>query len=272
MTEELEIRQQKKPTAKKHFLLMALLVLALVGAAVYANMWKENRRVSEVVIEGNKIIPAKDILAIAKVPAGSILFKLDLFAIEQRVLKNEFVKSVAVHRDIPNRVRISIEERIPVAAIVVDKLYYLDADGYVLPPVRSQSIFDLPVLNGSLPKSELMPGKQTKNKNVLDALHVLSVAMEIDREMYRNISEIRIDGEKDFIFYTTEFGIPVILGREQFGLKLVKFDAFWKTMVARNGARELQYVDLRFEEQVVVRYSVLSGAKNLLASHVDKEL
>ena len=117
-------------------------------------------------MEVSKGLAAKDILALAAVPGNSLMFELDLYAIEQRVTKNPYVKSVAAHRDIPDRVWISIEERIPVAAIVLDRLYYLDADGYVLPPAQSESIFDLPVLTG-LPSGEFVSGARTKNKNPL---------------------------------------------------------------------------------------------------------
>lgn len=263
MEDNYNIDPHKTGGAKKHFLLMVLLVLAMFGVAMYANAWKENRRVAKVAVEGNRILPAKDILALAKVPNHSLLFELDLYAIEQRVMKSEYVKSVAVHRDVPNRVRISIAERVPVAAMAMNKLYYLDADGFVLPPARSQFIFDLPVLTGSLPESDLVGGKQTTNRNVLDALYILSVAQKVDEEIYRNISEIRLDGNKDFVFYTAEFGIPVILSRDQVGAKLVKFDSFWKSVVARNGAHKLQYIDLRFEDQVVVRWNRNGGDVHL---------
>lgn len=246
--------QPKKINAKKHFLLMILLGGVLLGVAIYANIWKENRRATEVVVEGNRVLAAKDILTLAAVPGNSLMFDLDLYAIEQRVGKNPYVKSVAVHRDIPNRVRISIEERIPVAAVVMDRLYYLDAEGYVLPPARSQSIFDLPVLTG-LPPGEFVSGVRTKNRDALDALSILSVAQEIDDELYRNISEVHFDENTDPVLYTAEFGIPVVLGREQIGINLVKFDSFWKSVVAKNGAQQLQYIDLRFEDQVVVRWN-----------------
>lgn len=246
--------QTKKTNAKKHFLLMILLGGALLGVAVYANVWKENRRATEVVVEGNRILVGKDILTLAAVPGNSLMFDLDLYAIERRVAKNPYIKSVAVHRDIPNRVRISIEERIPVAAVVIDRLYYLDADGYVLPPAQSQSIFDLPVLTG-LPPGEFVSGVRTKNRDALDAILILSVAQEIDDELYRNISEIHFDENKDPVFYTAEFGIPVVLGREQVGINLVKFDSFWKSVVAKYGVHQLQYIDLRFEDQVVVRWN-----------------
>lgn len=244
---------------KRNFVLMALLVVILAGTAIYANVWKENRHINDVVVEGNKIVAVKDILALAKVPSGTLLFELDIYAVEQRVTKNEFVRSVAVHRDIPNRVRITIEERIPVAAMVMDKLYYLDVEGVVLPPATSQFIFDLPVITGVAQGSDCTPGKRTKSKNVLAALELLATARDIDEEVYRNISEIHIDGDKDFVFYTAEFGIPVLLGRDRIGQKLVKFEAFWKSVAAQQGAHLLQYVDLRFEDQVVVRWNRTDG-------------
>ncbi len=246
--------EPKKINAKKHFLLMILLGGGILGVAIYANVWKESRRATDVVVEGNRILAAKDILTLAAVPGNGLMFELDLYAIEQRVNKNPYVKSVAVHRDIPDRIRISIEERVPVAIVVMDRLYYIDAEGYVLPPARSQSIFDLPVLTG-LPSGEFVSGVRTKNRDALDALSILAVAQEIDEELYRNISEIHFEENKDAVFYTSEFGIPVVLGREQVGINLVKFDSFWKSVVAKNGAQQLQYIDLRFEDQVVVRWN-----------------
>ncbi len=246
--------EPKKINAKKHFLLMILLGGGILGVAIFANVWKESRRATDVVVEGNRILAAKDILTLAAVPGNGLMFELDLYAIEQRVNKNPYVKSVAVHRDIPDRIRISIEERVPVAIVVMDRLYYIDAEGYVLPPARSQSIFDLPVLTG-LPSGEFVSGVRTKNRDALDALSILAVAQEIDEELYRNISEIHFEENKDAVFYTSEFGIPVVLGREQVGINLVKFDSFWKAVVAKNGAQQLQYIDLRFEDQVVVRWN-----------------
>lgn len=259
MADEHQIVQpEKRPSVKKHFVVMFVLATAVLGLAVYANMWKESRRVASVVAEGNAIVSTRDILALAQVPANSLLFDLDLYAIEQRVLKNEYVKSVAVHRDIPNRVRIVIEERTPVAAMVAERLYYLDAEGFVLPSVRSPHIFDLPVLTGSFPSAEIRAGKQTRNHSILDALYILSVAKEVDEEMYRNISELHLQENRGFVFYTSESGIPVIFGRGQAGTKLVLFDGFWKSIVTREGAQGLQYIDLRFDDRVVVRWSTAS--------------
>jgi len=248
-----------KKSGKKSFLLLTALVLVLTALGIYANAWKDKCKVAAVVVEGNRILADKEIVALAKVPMNTLLFDLDLFAIEQRVLQNEYMKSVAVHRDLPDRIRISVEERVPVAALLLEKLYYLDADGYVLPAVQSRHVFDLPVLTGVLDGREFSPGKPIRNKDVLEALRVLSLARQVDDDVFRNISEICVASGKDFVFYTAEFGVPVILGREEIGIQLVKFESFWKSVVARQGADRLQYIDLRFEDQVVVRWNHNDG-------------
>ena len=49
--------------------------------------------------------------------------------------------------------------------------------------------------------------------------------------------------------------MPVLFGQGNVPEKLVKFDSFWKDYVARDGVQDLQYVDLRFEDQVVARWN-----------------
>jgi hypothetical protein len=91
---------------------------------------------------------------------------------------------------------------------------------------------------------------------VLDALHVLAVARAIDEHLHANISEVKLNGGAGMMIYTSDAAVPVILGRTNIGAQLVKLAAFWKEVVARHGADNMQYIDLRFEEQVVVRQVV----------------
>jgi hypothetical protein len=73
--------------------------------------------------------------------------------------------------------------------------------------------------------------------------------------MYRMLSEIRIAENKDIIAYTAEAGVPVLFGRGEVGQKLVKLEGFWKDVISRHGVQELQYVDLRFADCIVVRWN-----------------
>ena len=234
---------------------MIVLVMGATGAAVWANVWKADLRIREVRVEGNSVVKEQEILSLANITKGQKVFEVDLFAAQKRVLQNQFVRSVSINREAPNRISIVVEERVPIAAVLMDRIVFVDVEGYVLPPVVSDKIFDLPVLSGTLPGSEFVPGHQVATAHVKEGLQILAVARELDDELYRRISEVRVNGEKDILFYTAEAGVPVILGRGDVGVKLVKFNAFWNEFVVTHGAHELVSVDLRYADQVVVRWN-----------------
>ena len=236
-------------------LLLATLVIASVAAAVWANLWKADLRVAEVHVDGNAILTQKEILALADISAGQRLYSVNLLAAQKRVMQNAFVKSAAVSREAPDRISIKVIERVPIAAAVLDKIEYLDADGVVLPPARSENIFDLPVVTGDFQSADFVPGKPIGRADVIEALESLSAARQLSDDLYRRISEVHTEPGKDIILYTAESGVPVIFGHGSSASKLVKFEGFWKEVVRHYGAAELNYVDLRFEDQVVVRWN-----------------
>jgi len=248
-----QVRRESKPS-RRGAVVMTLLLVVLIGVAGLANMWKGDLKVASVTVEGNSIVNENEILAQAGVTNESKLFEIDLFAVRKRIEQNPFIRSASVNREVPNRIAIQVEERVPIAAVVLDKIFYFDAEGYVLPPRRSENIFDLPVLTGSLQRSELVPGRRYSTTNVQEALTILRMAQQVGDQLYRRISEVHVEADKDIILHTAEFGVPVIIGRGDIAAKLVKFDTFWNEFVLHHGAQELRFVDLRYHDQVVVRW------------------
>jgi cell division protein FtsQ len=238
----------------KHAFLLVGLAAGLAAAALWANLWKGDLRVGEVVVRGNAIVSEKEIVSLAAIPDNQKLFDVDLFAVRARVQKNPFIREVSVNRDVPRRIRIDVEERIPVAAVAVDRLLYLDGEGFLLPHVRSEQIFDIPVLTGDVHGSGMVPGRQLFSPGIREALALLSLAKRFDDALYRRISEVHIGDDGEMILYTSEAGIRVLFGRGEAPAKLAKLDAFWHTYVDHQGASSLEYIDLRFEDQVVVRW------------------
>ena len=232
-----------------------LLTILFLVAAVAANRWKRDLRVGSIRAEGNRIVTEQEILDLAAVRKGDRLFGVDLLGLRKRVEANPFLRSVEVSRDLPDEILISVTERTPIAVAVGDRQVYLDAEGFVLPPARSAEMFDLPVLTGTLPRSECVPGKAVNDENVREALSLLATARAIDDDLYRLISEIHLDGDRDIVLYTAESGVPVIVGHARGAKKLVELDGFWTGVVARRGAQDLQSIDLRYDDQVVVRWT-----------------
>jgi cell division protein FtsQ len=234
--------------------LTALLLSGVVTMAVTANSWKRGFRVLRVRTEGNSIVADSDIVRMAAILKNGKLFDVDLNGARLRVQQNPFMKSVAVAREIPDGIAITVTERTPIAALILDRILYLDAEGYVLPPVRSGHMFDLPVITGDVPLADCLPGQQIRTRRLREALEILTTAERIGVDLYHMISEVHCAGDSTYVLFTAETGVPVVLGRGDIAVKLVKLDGFWKQIVMQRGATQLKTVDLRFADQVVVRW------------------
>ena len=239
-------------TLKFGFLGLGLLAIALVVAA---NLWKSNLKVKRVTIEGNRIVETAELTQLIKVPKNTPLQEIDLMAVRRDIMSHHFIKDAVVERDLPATLKVTVKERVPLAIINSTEILYLDEDGVVLPHSISKQLFDLPVLTGMPEGLVLMPGATLKNADIQEALRILASSKLVNKELYHLISEVRLRNGGDIILYASEWGVPIIFGRGEITNKLVRLEAFWNDVVHERGSDNLQYVDLRFDDQVVVRWN-----------------
>ncbi len=235
-------------------LLLLLLVIALLAAAVGANRWKRNLAVKDVLVYGNRILTTGELVTLAGIRTSERLFSVDLAAARRRLGANPFVRSVSVNREIPDVISITVTERTPAAVLPGDPVLYVDGTGVVLPGVRLPQILDLPAITGTFARSGCVPGRVVQDSLILEAIRLVALARSISDDLYRRISEVHVEPARDILVYTSEAGIPVILGHSDLAEQLVKFDGFWKSLVGGEGTQGLQSVDLRFRDEVVVRW------------------
>jgi cell division protein FtsQ len=235
--------------------LLGAVVVGVLAAAIGAHRWKAELTAVRVRAEGNRLMSDEEITALAAIPKQARLFDVDLQAVQRRLLTSPFIEGASVRRNVPDEVTIEIDEREPVAALSTDRMLLVDAAGTVLPSVRLAETGDLPLITGAVPAAECVPGKKIVSPAVRDALLVLDLARAISDECYRRISDVAVGTGDYLILHTSEFGVPVILGRDDLAGQMVKFDGFWREIVYPRGAANLQYVDLRFGENVVVRWN-----------------
>jgi cell division protein FtsQ len=229
------------------------LTAGVAVAVVEANGWKQRLKVATVRCEGNRIVPDADLLRLAAVPRGVRLFSVDLAAVQRRVRQNPYLRSAVARREIPGEIVLEVEERIPIAAIPAMPLVYVDGEGMILPAIASDVSFDLPLLTGlaGVPA----PGTRLTDPAAAEALLVLTMARSIGDETYRRVSEVHAERGKEIVVYTADAAVPVVFGRGETAEKLAKFEAFWTAIVPQRDVQQLQYVDLRFRNQVVARWA-----------------
>jgi cell division protein FtsQ len=229
---------------------LTIIALALV---VLAHFWKREVTIDEVVVEGNQILTTSEILRLAEISAGSSLYEIDLFGIQQRILANPFVRSAAVCRDASGRVELTVAERSPVAALMDGVLKYVDAEGICLPPHASGGIFDIPLITGDLGNVLLRAGAHVEGERMGEALHCLKV-LESYQEIYRRVSEIHLLRKGGIVLLMVEGGVPVYIGENDCAGRIAALTAFWKQVVMIQGAVDLEWVNLRYDGQVVARW------------------
>jgi cell division protein FtsQ len=230
--------------------------LVVLGGALVtgANLWKSGLVVKNVVVLGNRVIDTNEILQLAHITEGSRLYDLDLLEIQRDVVSHYFLKAAVVERDPPSTVRITVTERTPVAMINTGEVRFLDGDGVVLPHAVSGELFDLPFISGIPQDARTEVGSTLTHPDIREALEILVAAPVVSPELSHLLSEIHLRSGGDVILYAAEGAVPILFGRGDAPKKLLLLDTFWKNAVLKQGSASVQYIDIRFTDQVVVKW------------------
>jgi len=256
-SERIEIRSgQPKKVKRWGYVLMVPLLASVIVLCFIALHWRHSLKVQNIIVDGTHIVPAQQIVERAKISLQSSLDTVDLFAARGRILQQPFVRSARLNIRYPDAVHIQIAEREPIASLNTGQLRYIDRYAFLLPQIESPVKLDLPIISGvdSLKQSKV--GDIILNAELSQAIELLQTAQAVDSMLYHSISEINMNSGKDIILYSTDVGVPIIVGRGEFEKKLITLQAFWSNFVKSQNAEQLQYVDLRFSDQVVVRWKI----------------
>jgi cell division protein FtsQ len=220
-----------------------------------ANAWKSSLRIKQIHIDGNRIVGANEILQLTQIPMNTFLYKVDLTAIQRNVMSHHYIKDAVVERNLPYSIHIQVVERVPIAIVNRSEIKYLDESGVVLPGSISHRLFDLPMISGISASESLALGSTIQEPDVIEALHLLATMKIVNRPMYHNISEVQLRNGSDLVVYSAEGGVPIIFGRDEIPGQLVRLETFWNNVVHTRGTQFLQYIDLRYHDQIVARWN-----------------
>lgn len=114
------------------YVVAVVLLVTFVVAGIWTVFFSSVLAVKSVDVTGVGTLTVEQVRAVAAVPDGRPLARLDLGAIESRVESLAVVKSVDVTRKWPNQVLIEIEERVAIAVVEIGgRLRGMDASGVV---------------------------------------------------------------------------------------------------------------------------------------------
>jgi cell division protein FtsQ len=130
-------RQWRRRWLAWRYVVAIVLVLALVAGVVYAVWFSSWLAVQTVEVSGAQSMSADEIRERAAIDEGEPLVRVDLAAAEARVGSLAVVKTVEVTRQWPDRILVSIEERVAIAVVEIGgQLRGMDAEGVVFRDYR----------------------------------------------------------------------------------------------------------------------------------------
>jgi cell division protein FtsQ len=201
-------------------------------------------------VEGNDLVSEKDVLKLAAVRVKGNIWRIDLRGTEKRIEANPFVQNAVVARYFPDVLSIRIEEKKPIVLYNAGGRFFTIDSGGVLLPARAGKLYELPVVTSGSPGS-LRLGHTVQEGSVVQCLNLVKQILAERPELYSEVSEITC-GENGLVVYTRREGIPVRMGPDRFAQKIRVLEALLRQWETRSMDSKIDYVDLRFEGQVVL--------------------
>lgn len=185
---------------------------------------------------------------------GENLVLLPLRNIERAIRANPWVATVAIEKELPDRVHIEVTERRPVALMERgDRLVYADEDGRPIAPVT-------PVIPEGRPDAARRTGlvvvsfahpRLSASDGVAGALEVAGELGRVQPDWAAALSRIEVLGEQDFRLHTDALRFPLLVTRGQVGPKVEKLKDLLPELDRRYPV--IRSVDLRFSRRIVVQ-------------------
>ncbi len=178
----------------------------------------------------------------------------DLGPAKDALATQPLIKKVRCLRRFPDRLRVQITERRPVALANVGEILPVDDEGYVLPLDISRHRLELPVITppsaGSVSSDE-HTGRMRLNKEGRRLVQAVLCFRDMSPELLGRISEFRINKQSKITLVTMDRGLRVVMGK---WVEPKNID-YLRWMFAELDGRDERpsEVDLSFEGQIIVR-------------------
>lgn len=155
-------------------------------------------------------------------------------------------------REFPDTVYVTVTERMPKAAVLVDnRCYLMDGECVVLEelPIGPEHVG--PLITGIPNLGSIEPGETVDKPELREAMAVWDAFSRTGMARDVNISEIAAVGINDIRMYCDELPFELRWGRGHYENQARRLDILWETKEKRLDCTE--YLDLRFDKDLVCK-------------------
>lgn len=247
-------------------MILSLLVMFAAVASYFSVGWRSGYVIKSITVTGNQTLTRDEILSAARIKDSTLIeSNAEIELIQDRLLNHPEIKKAFVSKDPPSELRIEIVEKRPVAVINSGSgLMLIDDDLEVFPFRHTHKALDLPVISGVRPLNTIDPKNRLNKEDLRYALYLITASHKDSKLLYASISEINLSDTSKAVVYLCEDSCPFFLPRDvnrsiadeeyrnMLSGKLRIFESYLRQSLDNHAKSDVNYVDLRYSNQVIV--------------------
>jgi cell division protein FtsQ len=210
--------------------------------------------VKEIQLTGAIRTTRDDVLQLAGISLGDNLFKINPLAVEERLVKDHWIRQAHVTRGLPTTLHVEIEEREAVAvAVVAGHLLLVTQQGDAFKEVAPEDPSDLPSITG-VAIDDAPRDSALEKQRILVAMDVLRHYSQVKLSRVYPAQEVHLTPGGEAILMVGAKGIALHLGVGPWYKKFAMAERIFAKLQAQRSAPSLVFLDNRAHpEKVVVR-------------------
>ncbi len=147
----------------------------------------------ELVFSGLSRATENELARLGGLAPGLNLVAIDLDAVERSLAAHPWVKSVSVRRQLPSTLRIDIDEHVPVAALAMGDLYWLNESAEPFKRAKADEGVDLPLITG-IDRDTMVNQRERALVNLKTAVELIGRYNQYESAKTQPLSEIHVEG------------------------------------------------------------------------------
>jgi len=244
--------KKKKPIFKKPLFWVAILILILLGTAIYFLVFFDKFQVKKVIISGNEKVRTEDLqeLVSQKIERNFlVVISRSIFLISpnkiNKAIQEEYpdIDSVKIRRELPDTLNVNVIERKPFAIFCVGSNCYLIDEKGVTFEKTSSGEDSFPIVR-HFENKEVVLGKEAVKKEIMEKIVKIKKGTE-DRSQI-TIKEANIVSGERLNIKTSEGWQVYFNLTADIDLQVEKLNLLLEKEISKENRAELQYIDLRF--------------------------
>jgi len=232
------------------------LIIMIIWISGFWGEKKSSLNNSSIYIYGASVLNSDYYIKYLAKSIGNENFHSDLNILLDKIYENPFIRGARVSYRYPNKIILEISERIPFARVNngPDDMIMLDKQCFVIPNIEQVKNYSVPILSKFNSERELYPiGEKALSHKIKNTIDWLRLLYQDHPDLYHSISEIYLTNNDEINLILAENPTKIMLGNNDTHYKISLLKAFEETIGNKKNITDFAYVDMRFNNQVIVK-------------------